>query len=51
MLNRKVQISDYKKKFEGLAIDIDKDGYLIVKLNNGILKKILSADVTLRLTD
>ena len=51
ILNRKVQISDYKKKFEGLAIDIDKDGYLIVKLNNGILKKILSADVTLRLTD
>ena len=51
ILDRNVQISDYEKKFEGMAIDIDKDGYLIVKLNNGILKKILSADVTLRLTD
>ena len=37
------------EKFEGLAEDIDENGCLIVKLENGALRKVFSADVTVKI--
>ena len=48
ILNRKVQVSCCGEKIEGIAYDIDENGWLIIKLRNGTVKKIFSADVTLR---
>jgi len=37
------------ERFEGLAEDIDENGCLIVKLENGPLRKVFSADVTVKI--
>lgn len=36
------------EEFEGLAEDIDENGWLIIRLKNGTLRKVVSADVTVR---
>ncbi len=48
MLGYKVEVSSFKERFEGTAVDIDNEGWLIVKLDDGTLKKIVSGDVTVR---
>ena len=48
MLGCKVEISGFKERFEGTAVDIDNEGWLIVKLDDGTLKKIVSGGVTVR---
>ena len=48
ILGRKVQILNHER-FEGLAEDIDEDGCLIVRLENGALRKVFSADVTVKI--
>lgn len=47
-LGRKVKVIERKATFEGDAFDIDKDGSLLVKTNGGMIRKILSADVSIR---
>ncbi len=39
-----VNIETFGKKFEGLATDVDSTGALILKSNNGQLKKIIYGD-------
>lgn len=43
-----VEVALLKEKFEGTAVDVDQNGALIVRLKNGTLRKVVSADVTLR---
>lgn len=50
ILGRKVQIYENDKKFDALAVDIDENGYLIIKLDDGTIKRVFSADITLRLS-
>ena len=48
ILDRKVQILNHER-FEGLAEDIDENGCLIVRLENGASRKVFSADVTVKI--
>jgi biotin-(acetyl-CoA carboxylase) ligase len=45
-LGQKVEVSSPDGILSGLAVDIDEDGYLLVRCHDG-LKKIYSGDVTL----
>ncbi len=46
-INRKVRVSLDKRVVEGIALDIDENGYLILKRYDGIIEKIISGDVAL----
>jgi BirA family transcriptional regulator, biotin operon repressor / biotin---[acetyl-CoA-carboxylase] ligase len=48
LLNNRVIISNINEKFEGEAIDIDMDGCLIVRLDNGDVRRVISGDVSVR---
>jgi BirA family transcriptional regulator, biotin operon repressor / biotin---[acetyl-CoA-carboxylase] ligase len=48
LLNKRVVISNINEKYEGEAIDIDSDGCLIVRLDNGEVKRVISGDVSVR---
>ena len=43
-LNRRVRIVTANEVFEGLAMDVDDNGALILKLADGSLKKIIYGD-------
>ena len=43
-LGKAVKVVTSQETFEGVAIDIDSSGFLIVKKQNGSLKKIMSGD-------
>ncbi len=43
-----VKISDGAKDIEGEAIDIDNEGFLLVRKENGDISRIISGDVSLR---
>jgi BirA family biotin operon repressor/biotin-[acetyl-CoA-carboxylase] ligase len=47
-LGRNVNVIERESSFEGYALDIDKSGALMVRKNDGSIKKILSADVSVR---
>lgn len=47
-LNCKVKIISFDKTLEGFAEDVDKDGSLLLRLNNGEIEKIISGEVSLR---
>jgi len=47
-LGKKVEIFGFGEKFGGMAVDIDDDGALIVKLADGTTRKVVSGDVTVR---
>jgi BirA family biotin operon repressor/biotin-[acetyl-CoA-carboxylase] ligase len=46
-LGSHVEVTTLKEKIEGVAIDIDKNGALIIKLQDGTLRRVLSGDVSL----
>jgi BirA family biotin operon repressor/biotin-[acetyl-CoA-carboxylase] ligase len=48
ILGKRVRIFNINTSLEGKAIDIDLDGGLILELDNGEIKKIISGDVSLR---
>jgi biotin-[acetyl-CoA-carboxylase] ligase BirA-like protein len=48
-LGREVDAIDQNRTFRGIAEDIDADGALILRLDDGTLKRFLAADVSLRL--
>ncbi|EYE87940.1 biotin--acetyl-CoA-carboxylase ligase [Fervidicella metallireducens AeB] len=48
LLGKRVKVISINNSFEGEAIDIDKDGSLIVKKDNGEITKVLSGDVSVR---
>lgn len=47
-LRKPVKIIGRKESFNGIAMDVDSDGALIVKKDNGEIVKVLSGDVSLR---
>jgi len=44
----RVEVSSFEKKIEGTAVDIDDEGWLIIKQDDGTLRKVVSGDVTIR---
>ena len=46
-LGRHIKVKSHDKIFEGEAVDIDEQGALVLRLDSGIMKRILSGDVTL----
>lgn len=48
LLGKRVVVSGINEKVEGEAVDIDASGNLIIKLDTGENKKILSGDVSVR---
>ena len=47
-IGSRVKIMDSGKDIEGDAIDIDNDGFLLVRRENGDISRIISGDVSLR---
>ena len=45
-IGSQVKITDGSSDFEGTALDIDDEGFLLVKMNNGETRKVISGDVT-----
>jgi BirA family biotin operon repressor/biotin-[acetyl-CoA-carboxylase] ligase len=41
-----VKISDDGEEVEGKAVDIDEDGFLLIRLDNGDIKRIVHGDVS-----
>jgi BirA family biotin operon repressor/biotin-[acetyl-CoA-carboxylase] ligase len=48
-LGRKVKVISDVEELVGLALDVEDDGALTIKLENGTVKRILAGDVSLRL--
>ena len=46
-LGKRVKVSEHHRSIEGVAVDIDEKGALIVKDDNGDLKRVFSGDVVL----
>jgi BirA family biotin operon repressor/biotin-[acetyl-CoA-carboxylase] ligase len=47
-LGEEVEVTDRNEKTSGLACDIDADGSLVLKLENGTMKHVFAGDVSLR---
>jgi len=47
-IGHKVGVTSWNETFNGLALDIDHDGALILKLQDGEIKRVLVGDVTLK---
>ncbi|MFQ6068798.1 MAG: biotin--[acetyl-CoA-carboxylase] ligase, partial [Candidatus Bathyarchaeia archaeon] len=47
-LGEQVEVTSFDEVLIGKALDVDEDCALIVKLENGTLKKIVAGDVTLK---
>lgn len=47
-LGKSVKITGKNYSFEGIALDIDKSGALLVKTGEGEVVRVLSGDVSLR---
>jgi BirA family biotin operon repressor/biotin-[acetyl-CoA-carboxylase] ligase len=48
-LGRKVEVRSGGEKLLGVASDVDSDGALILRLEDGATKRVLAGDVSLRL--
>jgi len=46
-LGTRVQIAYHDSKIEGYAIDVDKDGALILRMDSGLNERVLAGDVTM----
>ena len=44
-LGRRVKVSSHKEHIEGLAMDIEVDGGLLVRKDSGVIAKVMSGDV------
>jgi len=49
MLGKRVQVISGKDAFKGIAGDVERDGSLLLKLDNGSVQHVLAGDVSLRL--
>jgi len=47
-LGRQIRVTSYNTVYEGLAVDIDDEGALLVKSSDGKVHRIISGDVSLR---
>ncbi len=46
-LGKRVQVEYHDAKLEGYAIDVDKEGALILRMDSGLNERILAGDVTM----
>lgn len=46
-LGTRVQVSYHDTKIEGYAVDVDKDGALILRMDSGLNERVLAGDVTM----
>jgi len=46
-LGTRVQVTHHDSKMEGYAIDVDRDGALILRMDSGLNERILAGDVTM----
>lgn len=46
-----VEVCDVKERLEGKALDVDEDGFLLVRKEDGDVKRIITGDVYLRNRD
>ena len=49
MIGKDVEVVSFDERFEGKAIDVDQDGALIVRLEDETIKRVFSADASVRL--
>ncbi len=47
-LGEQVEVASFGEVFVGEALDVDEDGALIVRLEDGVLKRVVAGDVTVR---
>ena len=47
-LGREVQVSGVTEAWQGVAMDVDADGALLVRAKDGTIQRVLAGDVTLR---
>ena len=47
-LGCRVKVISQKEVFTGEALDVDEDGYLLVRLKDGTVKRVVSGDVSIR---
>jgi BirA family biotin operon repressor/biotin-[acetyl-CoA-carboxylase] ligase len=47
-LGYRVDVTNETEKFSGLALDVDNEGALVLRLENGTIKRVFVGDVTLR---
>jgi BirA family biotin operon repressor/biotin-[acetyl-CoA-carboxylase] ligase len=47
VLGKKVKIEQHHRLVEGIAVDIDEKGALIVRADDGVVHRIFSGDVVL----
>jgi BirA family biotin operon repressor/biotin-[acetyl-CoA-carboxylase] ligase len=48
-LNHKVEVTNQKEKMTGLALDVDNEGALIIKLEDATIRRVFVGDVCLRI--
>jgi len=48
ILGHHVEVSSFNEKIRGLAVDVDQDGMLMIKLRDGTIRRVASGDVTLQ---
>ncbi|MEM3731005.1 MAG: biotin--[acetyl-CoA-carboxylase] ligase [Candidatus Bathyarchaeia archaeon] len=48
-LNHHVDVISEHEKFSGLAVDVNSDGALIVRLKNGEIKRVLVGDISVKI--
>ena len=44
-LGRHVKVKDRGRTIEGQAVDVDKDGALVIRRDHGFLERILAGDI------
>jgi BirA family biotin operon repressor/biotin-[acetyl-CoA-carboxylase] ligase len=44
-IGRRVKVSSHKEHIEGLAMDIEADGGLLIRKDSGVIAKVMSGDV------
>jgi BirA family biotin operon repressor/biotin-[acetyl-CoA-carboxylase] ligase len=47
-LGRRVEVASENEVFNGLALDVDRDGALILKLEDGMIKRVFAGDFSVR---
>lgn len=47
-LGQYVEVVSFDERINGLAVDVDRDGALMIKLRNGTVKKVMEGDVSIR---
>lgn len=49
-LGQKVEVTDQREEIVGLALDVDREGALILRLENGKTRRVCVGDVSLRIS-